>query len=183
MPVVKLKPGTRASLSSICNKIDIGIGLKSGKFHILAFVDIAAVIKTVKANEAVWYGEPRTEEGYIYDDTKNCNGTSWGDDDLRIVINFDKITNDVERIFVVTNFFSGAKENFGMVESGYIKVYNHETKECLYEYDNIDWSMHKGKKGLIWCEIYPHKGEWKLKCVDTSIDSDNLGEIVKKVSM
>ncbi len=182
MAILKLKPGIRVSLTSICSKIDVGIGISSKCFNTLSIVDIAMVCKTSNKIETIWYGNPASEENFAYDDTINCNGSSWDDDDLRVVVDFTKVPENLEKISIVTSFFQGGTGDLGKIEHGYMKVYNHENREVLYEQDDIDWRMLDGKKGMIWCEIYKHQDAWKLKCVGISVDTENLGETCKKAA-
>ena len=185
MAVQKLTQGSRKSLStnssSNIGKVDIGIRLKSEIMDIHTVVDIAIVCKSkTKGLYTIWYGNPKDEQNCICDDTINCNGSSWDDDDLRIAIDFDKIPRDIERMSIISSILWGKdlKQHFGMIEKGYLHIYNHgETSDILEQ--QINWFNHKGKTGLIWVEIYPYKDEWKIRAVEQSVNCKDLGELAQ----
>ena len=180
MTVRQLELGNRITLGkSDIGKVDIGIRLESEKMDIHTVVDIAVVCKSrAKGLYTIWYGNPADEQNCIYDETINCNGSSWGDDDLRVCVDFSQISSDIERMSIITNILWGKElgQHYGMIEKGYLHVYDVEKKVDLLE-QHIDWSAHKGKNGLIWAEIYPYKDEWKIRSIEESTISRDLGNM------
>lgn len=189
MSEIQLIKGSRKSLSSKPNtslgKVDIGIRLKSKEMDIHTIVDIALVCKkNDKTIQTIWYGQPSNENGSIKDTTVQCQGSSWNDDDVRICIDFNKIPTDIKKMSIVTSILWGQniKMHFGMMEEGYMAIYNDEEKVCVAEQHISDWHIHEGKTGLIWAEIYPYKNEWKVKAIEESIICMDLGELVTMAS-
>lgn len=181
MTVQQLTQGSRITLGKNIGKIDIGIRLKSYAMDIHTVVDIAIVCKSkTKGLYTIWYGDPIDEKNGIYDDTTHCNGSSWNDDDLRVTVNFNQITSDIERMSIVTNILWGKafQQHCGMFEQGYMHMYSYERKADLLE-QHIQWSNHKEKIGFIWAEIYLYKDEWKIWSVEESMVSKDLGEVVQ----
>lgn len=184
MSVQQLTQGSRISLgtsNSNIGKVDIGIQLKSETMDIHTVVDIAIVCKSkTKGLYTIWYGNPIDEQNGICDDTTHCNGSSWGEDDLRVTIDFNQISCDIERMSIVTNILWGKEleQHYGMIEQGYMHVYQHKKKVNLLE-QHVNWNNHKGKTGFIWAEIYPYKDEWKIRSIEESVVSKDLGEVVQ----
>lgn len=158
-------------------KIDVGIRLSSDAMDVHTIVDIALVYKSrTRGINTIWYGNPQNE--FVVDETSHCYGSSWNDDDLRISVDFNKIPSDIERMSIITNILWGKdlKQHYGLINKGYMHIYSHEEKSDIIEYP-INWFEHKGKTGMIWAEIYPYKDEWKIKAIEESLNSKDLGEL------
>ena len=186
MEVQQLRAGERKSLrtnsKSSLKKIDFGIRFTSDTMDIPTVVDISIVYKSKKDGiHTVWYGNPQDLSGAICDETRQCNGSSWNDDDLRISIDFSKLPTDIERMSIVTNILWGKdlSMHYGLMKSGYMRVFNHEENSDILEY-HIDWSKHQKVTGMIWAEIYPYKNvEWKIKALEQPVNSKDLGELAQ----
>ena len=185
MEVQQLALGERKKLSVIPNsnigKLDIGIRLFSHTMDIHTVVDIAVVCKSrTKGIYSIWYGKPNVDS-FIYDETEHCNGSSWDDDDFRVSVDFSKIPNDIEKMSIVTNILWGKElsQHYGMIEDGYMRIYSHEIKANIME-QHIKWSNHKNKTGMIWAEIYSYKNDWKIRSIEESLISKDLGELVSR---
>lgn len=179
MTVQQLMQGSRKSLST--GKIDFGIRLNSETMDIHTVIDIAVVCKSrTKGVYTIWYGNPSDEKEFVFDETCKCNGSSWNDDDLRVSIDFSKIPSDIERMSIITNILWGKelKNHYGMISNGYMHIYSHE-EECDILEQNINWFEHREKTGLIWVEIYTYKDSWKVKGVEASMSTKDLGELAK----
>lgn len=160
-------------------KLDIGIRLKSHEMDIHTVIDMAVVYKTnSKKINTIWYGNPKND--WICDETQECNGSSWNDDDLRICIDFSKIPSDVEKMSIITNILWGKelKQHYGMIRDGYMRIYNREQDANIVE-QYINWSNHKGKTGMVWAEIYTYKNNWKIRSIEGSVICKDLGELVQ----
>ena len=174
---VRERKSLRKSNQSVLKKVDFGIRLESDTIDI-STIDIGLVYKSSKDGiHAVWYGNPQGAEGAICDETMQCKGSSWNDDDLRICIDFSKLI-DIQRMSIITSILWGKEmeRHYGQLKSGYLRVFNHEENCDILEY-HIDWSKYSKKTGMIWAEIYPYKNEWKLKALEQPINSRDLGEL------
>ncbi len=185
MQIQYLEQGERRNLSNEKNsnigKISIGIRLSSKEMDIHTVVDIAVICKSnTKGIYTIWYGNPHDESNSIFDDTDHCNGSSWNDDDLRVSIDFEKLPSDIEKMSIVTNILWGAELNqhYGMIENGYLHVYSHDKNTDIIQ-QNIKWLEHKERNGMIWAEIYPYKNSWKIRAIEESVTSKDLGDLVK----
>lgn len=186
MEIQNIKTGERKSLrtnsKSNLKKIDFGIRFTSDTMDIPTVIDMGIVYKSMKDGiHTVWYGNPQDLSGAICDETMQCNGNSWKDDDLRISIDFSKVPKDIERISIITNVLWGKElsRHYGLMKSGYMRVFNHEENSDILEY-HIDWSKYQKVTGMIWAEIYPYKeNEWKIKALGKPVNSKDLGELAQ----
>ena len=187
MEVQQLVKGSRYGLKTKTDsrsKINIGIRFSSKMIDIHTVVDIAIVCKSkIQGIYAIWYGNPHDEQNAIFDETIQCNGSTWNDDDVRISIDFNKLGKDIERMSIITNILWGEDLNlhYGMIEQAYMHICSSQEKIDIIE-QHINCKEHEGRNGMIWAEIYPYKEDWKIRAIEESIVSKDLGELVKIAS-
>lgn len=187
MGVQQLVKGSRNLLKTKTDsmqKINVGIRLSSQIIDIGAIVDIAVVCKSrTKGIYTIWYGNSHDDEQAICDQTINCNGSVWNDDDLRVTIDFSKIDRDIEKMSVVTNILwsKNFDVHYGMLEKGYMHIYgSKESPDILQQH--INWKEYEGKTGMIWIEIYQYKDDWKIRAIEEAVVSKDLGQLVQIAS-
>lgn len=182
MDIQHFSQGNRKTIldSGKVGKFDFGIRLFSEKMDIRTVVDLAVVYKSKrKGLTTIWYGNTQDESGFIVDDTINCQGSNWKDDDMRFTIDFAQV-KDVERISIITNILWGKDlhQHLGLVERGFLHIYSHDKKEDILQQD-IQWQSHAGKTGLIWSEVYQFKDQWKIKAIEESCVCKDLGQLAQ----
>jgi tellurium resistance protein TerD len=124
----------------------------------------------------VWYGsaekldgKPTYANGAIIHNGDNRTGEGEGDDE-EIIINLDKIPDEVTHILSVITIYNedGAeKVNFGRVKNASVRVYNDETGEALYEFDLTEDASNGTAVEMT--RLYKKGGDWRLA---------TLGEVV-----
>ncbi|AOM41445.1 TerD family protein [Xenorhabdus hominickii] len=94
------------------------------------------------------------------------NRTGEGDgDDEQVKIDLTKIPADVKKlVFAVTIYDAeGRKQNFGMVNSSFIRIYNNDNGTEIARFDlSEDAST---ETAMLFGELYRHNSEWKFKAV------------------
>ncbi|HCT4435601.1 TPA: TerD family protein [Klebsiella aerogenes] len=94
------------------------------------------------------------------------NRTGEGDgDDEQVKITLSQVAAEVKKlVFSVTIYDAEArKQNFGMVQNSYMRVYNHDNGEEIARFDlSEDAST---ETAMIFGELYRHGAEWKFKAV------------------
>ncbi|PWK13094.1 TerD family protein [Tumebacillus permanentifrigoris] len=97
----------------------------------------------------------------------NLTGDGDGDDE-QIFVDLTKVPADVHSILTVVNIYQAEarKQDFGMVQSAYIRVLNKATNVELVRFNLSD--NYAGKTALIVAEIYRHNGEWKFNAIGES---------------
>jgi tellurium resistance protein TerD len=94
----------------------------------------------------------------------NLTGEGDGDDE-QISIDLSKVPADVHRIVVAVNIYQAESRNqdFGMIQSAYIRVVNGTNNQELVKFSLTD--SYKGMTALITGELYRHSGEWKFNAI------------------
>lgn len=152
-------------------KVIIGLGWDTNKYSGGSDFDLDASIFLVGAN-----GKTNRDEDFIfYNNLKSRNEavihtgdnrTGLGDDDdEQIIVEFNKMPADVEKIAVAVTIYEAITrgQNFGQVSNAYVRVLNEETGEEILRYDlGEDFSV---ETALVVCELYRHNGEWKFSAV------------------
>jgi tellurium resistance protein TerD len=126
-------------------------------------------------NSLIFYGGPVKKSGPNGQYTESLcgsvmhtgdNRTGKGDgDDEQIKIELNKVPAHVLRIPVTVTIHDAEarRQNFGMIQSAFIRVVNDETGREVARYDlTEDMST---ETAMIFGEIYRHGGHWKFRAV------------------
>jgi tellurium resistance protein TerD len=112
----------------------------------------------------IFYNQTRTPEGSVEHTGDNKTGAGDGDDEA-IRIELGKVPAGVQKIaFCVTIHEADARrQNFGQVQSAFIRIVNDENQRELARFDlSEDASV---ETAMIFGEIYRHGGDWKFRAV------------------
>jgi tellurium resistance protein TerD len=106
--------------------------------------------------------------------------TSAGGDDETLDIDLSKVSTDVEEIIIVVSIYDYVerKQNFGMVDDAYIRIFKSSTpNNDDYRYElNEDFST---CASVEFCRIYRRNNEWKLQALGIG-HKGGLEELVTK---
>lgn len=157
-------------------KVVIGLGWDTNKYSGGHDFDLDASVFLVGSN-----GRTNHDEDFIFYNNlesrnkavihKGDNRTGEGDgDDEQIILEFDKMPADVERMAVTVTIYEALErgQNFGQVSNAYIHVLDESNGKELIRYDlGEDFSI---ETALVVCEIYRHNGEWKFSAVGSGFE-------------
>lgn len=120
--------------------------------------------KVTSERDFVFYGQPQhPSEALIYSGD-NQTGIGSGDDET-MTVDLNKIPSNIEKISFTATIYDAENrlQNFGMVDNSYIRAYDADTNEELFNYElNEDFSL---ETGIIAGELYRKNGEWKFNAV------------------
>lgn len=169
---VSLKKGGNVSLSKIApdlKKISVGLGWNARTTSGAAFdLDACAFMlngDTVRSDtDFIFYNQLRSSCGSVEHQGDNRTGEGDGDDEI-IKVNLDKLPNNVSKIVFTVTIHEGLErgQNFGQVNDAYVRVLNDEDGSELARYDLTEDAA--TIVSMIFCEIYRHGSEWKLRAV------------------
>ncbi len=152
-------------------KAMIGLGWDTNKYSGGAEFDLDASIFLVGSNgrvnhdeDFIFYNNLVSRNEAVIHTGDNRTGEGEGDDE-QLIVEFDKIPQDVDRIAVAVTIYEAEdrRQNFGQVSNAFVRVVNDETNEELLRYDlGEDFSV---ETALVICELYRHNGEWKFSAV------------------
>lgn len=130
--------------------------------------------KLVNSKDIVYFGHLQHQSGAIIHTGDNLTGEGEGDDE-QIIVNFDKLPQDYDKIVFVVNIYNSRSrgQHFGMIQNAFIRIVDAETNTELCKYnltENYDMMT-----AMIFGEIYLRNGQWKFNAIgqgtkDSSID-------------
>lgn len=129
--------------------------------------------------DEVSYRNGRAENNCVTHSGDNLTGAGDGDDET-IYVDLDKVPQDVDRIIFVVNIYQAfsRRQNFGMIENAFIRVYNRENNEELCKYDLTD--DYKGMTALVCGEIYRDSNEWKFNAIGNGTHDKSIDDLRKR---
>ena len=173
MPV-NLQKGQKVSLSKSApglTKVVVGLGWDVNQFDTGGDFDLDAAAfllgdsgKAASSSDFVFYGNLKHSSGGVEHLGDNLTGVGDGDDE-QIRIDLSKLPEAVVRVaFTATIYDAEARrQNFGMVNNAFIRIYNEATGEELLRYDlGEDFSI---ETAVVFGELYRNNGEWKFNAI------------------
>ena len=152
-------------------KVIIGLGWDTNKYSGGHDFDLDASVFLVGSNgktnhdeDFIFYNNLESRNKAVIHTGDNRTGEGEGDDE-QIILEFDKMPADVERMAVTVTIYEALErgQNFGQVSNSYIRVMDESNGTELIRYDlGEDFSI---ETAIVVCEIYRHNGEWKFSAV------------------
>lgn len=125
---------------------------------------LTASNKVRNDDDFVFYNQLKSPCGSVEHTGDELEGGSGGDDEV-IMVRLDKVPEVIQKLlFTVTiHEYDTRRQNFGMVNSAYIRIVNDENNEEIARFDlSEDAST---STAMIFGEIYRHGGAWKFRAV------------------
>ncbi len=183
---VNLGKGGNISLSKEepgLNKILIGLGWDVRATDGNAF-DLDASLfmvtnsgKVRNDNDFIFYNNLKSLDGSVEHTGDNRTGAGEGDDEA-IKVDLQKVPADIDKLVVgVTIHEADArKQNFGMVQSAFVRIVNQDNNREIVKFDlSEDMSI---ETAMLFGEVYRHGGEWKFRAVGQGFKG-GLGAMAK----
>ncbi|MDR2169591.1 MAG: TerD family protein [Planctomycetaceae bacterium] len=183
---ISLVKGANMSLSQTdpsLNKIRVGLGWDVRVTEGAAFdLDASAFLltesgKVRSSDDFIFYNQLKSKCGSVEHTGDNRTGEGEGDDEI-INVTLNNVPSDIQKIaFVVTiHEAEKNKQNFGQVNSAFIRVVDDVKDEELARFDlSEDAST---STAMIFGELYRRAGEWKFRAVGQGV-SGGLAAIAK----
>lgn len=174
---VSLSKGNKVSLAKVAqdagvaglSKIVVGLGWDTNRYDGGESFDLDSSAfmlsdtgKVRNEKDFVFYGN--LDNTGVHHNGDNKTGDGDGDDES-INIDLDTIPADITKIaFTVTiHEAEQRRQNFGMVENSYIRVFDAVTGTELIKYDlGEDFSI---ETAVVVGELYRNNGEWKFNAI------------------
>lgn len=172
---ISLEKGQRVTLDNNLKWALVGLGWDVNRFGDETFDLDASVFmlgengKVACDEDFVFYNQLHGRNDAVVSRGDNLTGEGEGDDEV-IIINFDKIPADIQKIVVVVTIHDSDKkhQNFGQVSNAFVRVAKladefDEIGEQVLRFDlEEEFSV---ETGVVFCEIYRKDGEWKFNAV------------------
>ncbi len=112
----------------------------------------------------IFYNNLKSQDGSVEHTGDNRTGAGDGDDEA-LKVDLQKLPLDVDKLVVgVTIYdFNTRKQNFGMVQSAFIRIVNLDNSREIARFDlSEDMST---ETSMLFGEIYRHSNEWKFRAI------------------
>lgn len=120
--------------------------------------------KLMDKKDIIFFGNLTHPSGTVRHMGDNLTGAGDGDDE-QIKVDLAKLPPSVTHVaFTATIYDAEARrQNFGMVNNAFIRIYNEATGEELLRYDlGEDFSI---ETAVVFGELYRNNGEWKFNAI------------------
>lgn len=152
--------------------VNIGLGwdINAGNgssFDLDAFVLILAEGKLPSLGHVIYFGN-KTGHGLEHMGD-NLTGVGDGDDET-IKLKLLELDSATTEILIGVNIFeaTGRRQNFGMVNNAFVRIYDAETNQELLKYDlSEDYSAFNG---MFMGKLYKKDAEWKFQAIGTGVN-------------
>lgn len=170
---VSLTKGANVSLSSTessLKKIAVGLGWNARATSGDDFdLDASAFMvkedgKVRKDDDFIFYNNTVSSCGSVRHTGDNRTGAGEGDDET-IEVELINVPADIAKmVFVVTiHEADSRRQNFGMVNSAFIRIVNYERGTEIARYDLSEEAS--TETAMIFGEIYRYSGDWKFRAI------------------
>ena len=153
------------------SKIVVGLGWDVNAFDSGAAFDLDAAAfmvggsgKCPTEKEFIFYGNLEHPSGALKHMGDNLTGVGDGDDE-QIKVDLTKLPDAITHVAFTATIYEAEtrRQNFGMVNNAFIRIYNEATGEELLRYDlGEDFSI---ETAAIFGELYKNNGEWKFNAI------------------
>ncbi len=174
MAGINLTKGQKVDLTkgnANLKKIRIGLGWDTNRYTGGSTFDLDASAFLLNANtkcvgseDFIFFNNLVGRNSGVVHTGDNLTGEGEGDDEV-IMVEFDKIPSDIEKIAITVTIYQALekKQNFGQVSNAYIRCVDDATGAELVRYDlGEDYST---ETGLLFAEVYKAGSEWKFSAV------------------
>jgi tellurium resistance protein TerD len=135
--------------------------------------------KLTNANNLVCFYNKKSLTGAVTHSGDNMTGDGDGDDE-QIFVDLNEVPADVHKILMVVNIYECERrgQDFGMVESAFIRVVNAADQQELVRFNLTE--NYAGKTALVVGEIYRHNGDWKFSAIGEGMHASHIDHLAAK---
>ncbi len=170
---VNLQKGGNVSLTKSepgLKKINVGLGwdlraTDGADFDLDASAFLLSESGKVRSDQDfIFYNNAKSSDGAVEHLGDNRTGEGEGDDEV-VAVNLEGVPNDVQKVVVTVTIHDAEsrRQNFGMVQSAFIRVVNAESNNEIARYDLSEDASTEA--AMVFGEVYRHNGEWKFRAV------------------
>lgn len=120
-------------------------------------------------NGVVYFKNPIAPGISLSEDNRTGKGD--GDDEF-CKIDFGVLTPTDEQLAIIVNIYRAdvKKQNFGMAENAFVRIYDDKTKVEILKFDLTE--DYSGFNAVVFGRLYKKDGEWKFQAVGTGTNGD-----------
>lgn len=173
---VNLSKGQRVSLDKSMKMALVGLGWDTNKYDGGYDFDLDAAAfllgdngKVISDDDFIFYNNLKSKNDAVIHTGDNLTGAGEGDDEV-ILINFEKIPNEIKKIAITVTIHEAdiRKQNFGQVSNAYVRVAKMENENDIQGVEVLRFDLVEEfsiETAIVVCEIYKHGNDWKFNAV------------------
>ncbi len=173
---VNLSKGQRVSLDKSMKMALIGLGWDTNQYDGGCDFDLDACAFLVGQNgkvsnddDFIFYNNLTSRNEAVIHTGDNLTGEGEGDDEI-ILINFEKVPADVQKIAITVTIHEAMtrRQNFGMVKNAYVRVAKMQSENDTIGVEALRYDLGEDfsvETAIVVCEIYKYGSEWKFSAV------------------
>ncbi|MDR2353782.1 MAG: TerD family protein [Deltaproteobacteria bacterium] len=120
----------------------------------------------------VWFGQLKSKDGSIVHTGDNLTGAGEGDDE-QIIVELQKVPNNVKYLVFTVNSFQG--QTFNEIENAYCRIVNSANGQEIARYQLSGGGTHTA---MIMAKLYRHEGEWKMHALGEASRGRVVDELI-----
>ena len=170
---VNLQKGGNVSLTKSepgLKKINVGLGwdlraTDGADFDLDASAFLLNEAGKVRGDQDfIFYNNAKSSDGAVEHLGDNRTGEGEGDDEV-VAVNLEGVPGDVQKVVVAVTIHEAEsrRQNFGMVQSAFIRVVNADNNNEIARYDLSEDASTEA--AMVFGEVYRHNNEWKFRAV------------------
>lgn len=170
---VSLNKGGNVSLSKEepgLKKILIGLGWDAiatddNDFDLDASLFMLANTGKVRSDyDFIFYNNLKSTDGSVEHKGDNLTGAGDGDDEV-IKVDLNRVPADVNKLVIGVTIYEAdnRKQNFGMIDSAFIRVVNEDNNREIVRFD-LSQDM-SNQTAMLFGEVYRYGNEWKFRAI------------------
>lgn len=132
-------------------------------------------------SDIIFYNNLRHPSGAVWHTgDERVGGSGAGSDDEQIIVRLNDIPPMFTKLLFLVTIYQGRQknQNFGMVESAFIRAVDARGKE-IARYDLSADPTYDGKCSMVFGEVYRKDGGWKFRALGNASESDNFVDTLR----
>lgn len=177
LSLTKAAPNMKNAIVGLGWKVRRSDGVNYDLDASLFLLDRSGKVRSDK--DFIFYNQEKSECGSIVHMGDNQSGSSesvntsdaGAKDAESISIALNKVPDSIEKIIVAVTIHEAEKHrlNFGQIDGAYVRIIDGDNKNVVAKYDlSEDAGV---ETSMVFCEIYRHDNEWKIKAVEQGFKS------------
>lgn len=173
MTSMNLDKGEKLNLDKVApslRKALIGLGWDARTTDGADFdLDVSAFLltknfKVRKDNDFIFYGNMQSDNGAVQHTGDNKTGSGDGDDEA-ILVDLDKVPDDIERIIFTVTIYKASerKQSFGQVRNAYARLVNDDDAVEIARFDLTEEYSRETAMQMV--ELYRRDGTWRFGAI------------------
>ncbi len=134
--------------------------------------------KILSPKHIIYYGNLKSPDGFIQHQGDNLTGKGEGDDET-VEINLHLLDTAIAELLIVVNIYDAdkRKQNFGMVQNSFVRIYNKLTRQEILKYELKE--AFSSETCVEFGRLYKKDNEWRFHAVGNGYNS-SLKDLVNR---